>query len=71
MPDGEPQYRRLTIVIGLGLFFDVFDVFLAGTLGTVLVESFGLTQAQLPAVLGSSFLGMVVGSTLVGSVADR
>ena len=21
MPDGEPQYRRLTIVIGLGLFF--------------------------------------------------
>jgi putative MFS transporter len=71
MPEGEPQYRRLTLVIGLGLFFDVFDVFLAGTLGTVLVKSFGLTQAQLPAVLGSSFLGMFVGSTLVGSVADH
>jgi MFS transporter, putative metabolite:H+ symporter len=71
MPDDEPLYRRLTIVIGLGLFFDVFDVFLAGTLGTVLIKSFGLTQAQLPAVLGSSFLGMFVGSTLVGSVADR
>jgi putative MFS transporter len=71
MPEGGPLYRRLTLVIGLGLFFDVFDVFLAGTLGTVLVKSFGLTQAQLPAVLGSSFLGMFVGSTLVGSVADR
>jgi putative MFS transporter len=71
MPDGGPLYRRLTIVIGLGLFFDVFDVFLAGTLGAVLVTSFGLTAAQLPAVLGSSFLGMFVGSTLVGSVADR
>jgi putative MFS transporter len=71
IPGGEPLYRRLTIVIGLGLFFDVFDVFLAGTLATVLVSSFGLTQAQLPAVLGSSFLGMFVGSTIVGSVADR
>jgi putative MFS transporter len=71
MIDVSGVHRRLTIVIGLGLFFDVFDVFLAGTLGTVLVKSFGLTQAQLPAVLGSSFLGMFVGSTLVGSVADR
>ena len=71
MSIGEPLYRRLTVVIGLGLFFDVFDVFLAGTLGTVLVTSFGVTQAQLPAVLGSSFLGMFVGATLIGSVADR
>ena len=62
---------RLTIVVGLGLFFDVFDVFLAGVLGTVLVKSFRVTPAQLPAVLGSSFLGMFVGSTVIGSIADR
>jgi putative MFS transporter len=62
---------RATLVVGLGLFFDVFDVFLAGVLGTVLVRSFGLTQAQLQPVLGSAFLGMFFGAMVVGSVADR
>ena len=62
---------RITIIIGLGLFFDLFDVFLAGVLGSVLTKSFGLSQALLPAVLGSSFLGMFVGASAMGLVADR
>ncbi len=62
---------RITIVVGLGLFFDLFDVFLAGVLATVLTKSFGLSQAVLPAVLGSSFLGMFVGAMAMGVVADR
>jgi MFS transporter, putative metabolite:H+ symporter len=62
---------RVTVVVGLGLFFDVFDVFLAGTLATVLVRSFGLGQDALPVVLGSSFLGMFFGAMFMGSVADR
>ena len=62
---------RLTIVIGLGLFFDLFDVFLAGVLSTVLTKSFGLSPSTLPMVLGSSFLGMFVGATFMGAFADR
>ncbi len=62
---------RITIIIGLGLFFDLFDVFLAGVLATVLTKTFGLSQALLPVVLGSSFLGMFVGATAMGFVADR
>ena len=62
---------RLTVVIGLGLFFDVFDVFLAGVLGTVLTQSFGLGRETLPIVLGSSFLGMFFGATFMGAFADR
>lgn len=62
---------RITIVVGLGLFFDLFDVFLAGVLATVLTKSFGLSQAVLPAVLGSSFLGMFAGAMTMGVVADR
>jgi putative MFS transporter len=61
----------ITLVIGLGLFFDIFDVFLAGVLSTVLTKSFGLSQATLPAVLGSSFLGMFFGAMYMGAVADR
>jgi putative MFS transporter len=72
--DAAPLARahwRVTIVVGLGLFFDLFDVFLAGTLGTVLTRSFGLSQTSLPAVLGSSFLGMFFGAVCMGAVADR
>jgi putative MFS transporter len=65
------RHWRITLVIGLGLFFDIFDVFLAGTLGTVLTKSFGLSQATLPFVLGSSFLGMFFGAIFMGVVADR
>src|SRR5436309_2584411 len=31
---------RATVIVGLGLFFDLFDVFLAGVLSTVLTASF-------------------------------
>ncbi len=65
------RHWRITAVIGLGLFFDLFDVFLAGVLGTVLTRSFGFSQATLPVVLGSSFLGMFFGAVLMGELADR
>jgi putative MFS transporter len=71
MSEVTREHWRLTIIVGLGLFFDVFDVFLAGTLATVLVRSFGITQDALPVVLGSSFLGMFFGATFMGTVADR
>ena len=62
---------RITFVIGLGLFFDLYDVFLAGVLSTVLTRSFSFSQATLPVVLGSSFLGMFFGAILMGMAADR
>ena len=62
---------RITIIVGLGLFFDLFDVFLAGVLSTVLTASFGLSQQLLPLVLGSSFLGMFMGAASMGGIADR
>lgn len=72
--DDAPLNRnhwRTTLVVGLGLFFDIFDVFLAGVLSTVLTKSFGLSQTMLPMVLGSSFLGMFFGAIFMGAVADR
>src|SRR5438552_2266297 len=62
---------RITVIVGLGLFFDLFDVFLAGVLSTVLTASFGLSQQVLPLVLGSSFLGMFIGAACMGGIADR
>jgi putative MFS transporter len=65
------RHWRITAVIGLGLFFDLFDVFLAGVLSTVLTTRFGISQALLPLVLGSGFFGMFLGAVPVGSIADR
>src|SRR5436189_6345993 len=35
---------RATVIVGLGLFFDLFDVFLAGVLSTVLTASYGFNR---------------------------
>jgi putative MFS transporter len=64
-------HRDAAIIAGVGSFFDLFDIFLAGVLGTVLTRQFHLGRAALPAIIGSSFVGMFFGSVLLGQYADR
>src|SRR5580765_8233566 len=66
-----PTHRAATFIAGIGTFFDLFDIFLGGVLGTVLTQQFHLSRLALPAVLGSGFVGMFVGATLLGGFADR
>jgi putative MFS transporter len=66
-----PIHRMATVIAGIGSFFDLFDIFLAGVLGSVLTQQFHLSRLALPAVLGSSFVGMFFGATLLGRFADR
>jgi len=60
-----------TIIAGIGSFFDLFDIFLAGVLGTVLTQRFGLDRLLLPIALSSAFVGMFIGATVLGRFADR
>jgi putative MFS transporter len=64
-------HRHATFIAGIGSFFDLFDIFLAGVLGAVLTQQFHLTRAALPPIIGSSFVGMFFGSTLLGRYADH
>jgi MFS transporter, putative metabolite:H+ symporter len=64
-------HRTIVAIAGIGTFFDLFDIFLAGVLGTILTEQFALSRVALPAVLGSGFLGMFVGAVSLGTLADR
>jgi len=64
-------HRFIVAIAGVGTFFDLFDIFLAGVLGTVLTDQFQLSRVALPAVLGSGFLGMFVGAVSLGAFADR
>lgn len=64
-------HRWATAAVGLGLFFEFYEVFLAGVLGSVLVKQFHLTKAALPPLLASTFVGMFLGALLLGRFADR
>ncbi len=64
-------HRLATVIVGIGVFFDLFDIFLAGVLATVLTREFMLSPVQLQGVLASGFLGMFVGAVALGAFADR
>ncbi|MFD7003208.1 MFS transporter [Streptomyces mirabilis] len=69
----EPTRRhRLIIgVVGLALFFDMFEIFMSGVLGAVLSDRLDLTRTQTSAVLSSVFVGMFIGVMVTGRLADR
>jgi putative MFS transporter len=64
-------HRAIVAIAGVGTFFDLFDIFLAGVLGTVLIDRFHLDRVSLPLVLASGFLGMFLGALGLGLMADR
>ncbi|MFJ9815445.1 MFS transporter [Streptomyces sp. NPDC101151] len=66
-----PLHRRLTAVIGIGLFFDTFENNLSGTIGKVLQSDFGFGTTSLKLVLASVFVGQFIGSLTLGRIADR
>jgi putative MFS transporter len=64
-------HKRATIAIGLGMFFDIYEVFLAGVLSGVLTQQFHLSKVALAPVLASTFIGMFLGAVVMGRVADK
>src|ERR1700732_4533166 len=64
-------HRRATIAIGLGLFFDIYEVFLSGVLVSVLGHQFHLDSTGMSLLLASAFLGMFLGALTLGRLADR
>ena len=65
------MHRRATVAVGLGLFFDMYEIFLTPVLSVALVQEFQLSKAELPLVLASTFVGMFAGTLLLGRLADR
>lgn len=59
-----------TGIIGLGLFFDAYENFLAGTISAVLKQDFGMSGATLSWVLASAFIGQFLGALFMGRLAD-
>lgn len=64
-------HRFAIVVVGIGIFFDIYEVFLAGTLGGVLKSHFKVSPDQLKLILSSAFVGAFVGAVLLSVLADR
>ena len=66
-----PFHRRILILIGIGMFFDGFDIYLAGTvLGVTLKTGFS-TLPQNAVFISATFVGMMLGSFGTGFLGDR
>lgn len=64
-------HRRIIWLIGVGMFFDGFDIYVAATvLGATLRSGFS-TIRQNAEFVSVTFLGMMVGSFLTGFLGDR
>jgi putative MFS transporter len=64
-------HRRIMWLIGAGMFFDGFDLYLvAPVLGTTLSTGFS-TIAQNAQFLSATFLGMLIGAVGTGFLGDR
>jgi MFS transporter, putative metabolite:H+ symporter len=64
-------HRRLVVLVGIGTFFDLYEVFLGGVLAPILAKEFALGSAGKAAVVASGFLGMFVGANVLSVLADR
>jgi putative MFS transporter len=65
------RHRWLVAVVGLATFFDLYDLFLASTVSTVLGKQFHLDSAAIKPLLASAFVGAFVGAVALGRLADR
>ena len=66
-----PFHRRIMLLIGIGMFFDGFDIYLAGSvLGVVLKTGFS-TLPQNATFISLTFVGMMLGSFGTGFLGDR
>ncbi|MFE3059723.1 MFS transporter [Nocardia sp. NPDC059239] len=65
-----PVHYRLVALVGMGLFFDLYELFLAGTITGVLRQQLHLSTYQLSGILASAFAGQFLGALVIGRLSD-
>lgn len=62
---------RLVVLVGIGTFFDLYEVFLGGVLAPVLAKEFALGTLGKSMVIAAGFAGMFIGANVLSIAADR
>jgi putative MFS transporter len=58
-------------LVGIGMFLDGFDIYLAGTVLGATIQSGFATMEQSALFVSATFVGMMLGSLVAGFVGDR
>lgn len=66
----RPIHRKLVALVGAGLFFDLYELFLAGTIAGVFKQQMHLSTTELSGILGSAFFGQFLGALVLGRLSD-
>lgn len=64
-------HRRILWLIGLGMFFDAFDIYLAGGVLGALVKSGWSNVHSNATFISATFIGLFLGALTAGIVADH
>jgi MFS transporter, putative metabolite:H+ symporter len=64
-------HRKIVVLIGLGSFFNLFEIALGSFLGVLLGAQWSLSTLDRSMIIGSLFLGEMIGSVLLAPLADR
>jgi MFS transporter, putative metabolite:H+ symporter len=64
-------HRRIMLLIGAGMFFDGFDIYVAATVLGATLKSHFSTLGQNAQFMSVTFVGMMLGSFLTGFLGDR
>ncbi|WP_410674131.1 MFS transporter [Amycolatopsis sp. cmx-4-68] len=62
---------KLVTLVGLATFFDSYEIFMSGILGSVLKKSWHLTSFSTSLLVGAPFFGMIFGAIFLGMLSDR
>ena len=63
-------HRRTVIISGVGFFTDAYDLFVIGTVATLVATQWQLSTLQTSWVTGAAILGAFVGAFAFGRIAD-
>jgi len=66
-----PFHRKMLMLIGAGMFFDSFDIYLTGTVLGALMKSGWSTLSLNASFVSATFVGMVIGALGAGILGDR
>ena len=63
-------HRRTVVVSGVGFFTDAYDLFVIGTVSTIVATQWHLSTLQTSWVTGAAILGAFFGALVFGRIAD-
>src|SRR5215469_11612269 len=64
-------HYRIFALVGAGMFFDGYDLYVAGGVLASTIQTKFSTPPQIPLFISLTFVGMTIGSLVTGFVGDK